>query len=90
MPSIEFCTLLLALVAAIIGGGYQVAKANYYYFIGIISILNPLLIFACGISVGQASSLESSWKSSLLATSIAMGIIVFSLTIIKDILNPEK
>jgi hypothetical protein len=64
MPQIEFIALLLAIVAAITGGAYQLAKSNYHYFCGMQTVINPILIFLCGLFSGlQFSPSVETWKA---------------------------
>jgi hypothetical protein len=91
MTSIEFITFLLAIVAAITGGAYQLAKSNYHYFCGMHMAINPILIFLCGFLFGlQFSPFVENWKANLIATAIAMGTVIFCLSTVKDITKPGK
>lgn len=86
MPSIEFISLLLAIVAAITGGAYQLAKSNYHYFCGMLMVINPVLIFLCGLFSGlQFSPSVENWKTHLFAITFAMGVTIFCLSTIKNI-----
>ncbi len=91
MPQIEFIALLLAIVAAITGGAYQLAKSNYHYFYGMQTVINPILIFLCGLFSGlQFSPSVETWKANLIAITVAMGTTVFCLSTVKDIAKPAK
>lgn len=91
MPSIEFLSLLLAIVVAITVGAHQLAKSNYHYFDGMQMVIKPVLIFLCGFFSGlQFSPSVVNWKDHLLAATITIGAIIFCLSTVKGITKPEK
>ena len=91
MTLFEIISLLLIVIAAVAGGAYQIAKANYYFFIGMHIVIYPILIFACGFIFGlNFSPIDKDLKIYSAPIFIALFVTIFCLAIIKDITKPKN
>lgn len=91
MPSIEFLGLMLAMIGAITAGAWQIAKSNYHFYVGMLSVTSPLLIFCSGVLFGVSLPLsEPTWRPYLLVVAIATILLNGCLSVVKDISRTAK